>query len=746
MNELLLLQGKTVDEWRAAARTTHAAHLERLLQQAESYQSWLPPAEHPRETITYIGMAVANQALAFLLTENGRYLDGARRWIDVAIGYPHWGCANLPDHDLDAGWLSFGLGLAHSWIGPALPVEERERLRAKLLLQGQRLYTFAVNGEGNWWGAAYWQNHNWICYAGLAAAAFALRQEHPETEDWAARATENFRTVFALLPEDGSDYEGVVYWCYGVPWLFIAADLLQQHAGADFHDNDFLRNTFYYRLYTSAPNLIDTANFGDCHDRRSAHSRSLYERVAAVYRNAHARWLVDHFDRIGEWDREGREGLLRPGQLPHAFLELLWHDPSVVPVSIHELPLTRAFPDLGLVTTRTGWDPDSTFLAFKSSPPSGHKGWVLGHALQRTTGHKTVKAGHAHPDENSFILVRGGAYLAVDEGYSKAKLSRHHSTVLVDDHGQYAEGSYNVFDGLGLAWGGRLEDAFDAWGVFYARGEAAPAYDPDLGVQRFRRQMVLLDGRYLVFCDDLAAREPRSWTWLLQIDAPATRRGDDVFVVQVEQGGLGVQVLAPRQPRAEMWEQEIVAYPSSSTPEWVLRHVQHTLALAPTRSTQERFLVLLSIDEQRAAPAVHLECMDGDAFAIPTATGRHVIGFARDCRGVRAPGIEADVRWLALDQADDGTPRQLALGEALQLWLDGQLWFEAAEPVNAAWEDDTWRVTAVRPTWISLRAARSPHAITLNGDTVAAPYIPDPPMIRLQVPCGANLIHIEEEK
>jgi hypothetical protein len=146
----LFLGSKTIGEWRHAAQTTHQARFARLIDQADSYLTYLPPAEHPSETITYIGMAGANLALAFRLTDDARYLDRAREWIKIAIGYPHWGKANLPDHDLDAGWLSFGLGLGYDWLREYLPTDECNAMRSKLLRQGTRL-RFAVGGEGNWW-------------------------------------------------------------------------------------------------------------------------------------------------------------------------------------------------------------------------------------------------------------------------------------------------------------------------------------------------------------------------------------------------------------------------------------------------------------------------------------------------------------------------------------------------------------------------------------------------------------------
>jgi hypothetical protein len=660
------------------------------------------------------------------------------------IHYPHWGKANLPDHDLDAGWLLFGLGLGYDWLRGFLPPAERDALCAKLLLQGTRLYDFAVAGEGNWWSTAYWQNHNWICHAGLATAAYALERDQPETRAWTQHSVADLSNVMRLMPEDGSDYEGVVYWCYGFLWLLIAADVIRQQTGIDLHSSEFLRNAFYYRLYASAPNLVDTANFGDCHDRRSAHAAAIYYRLASVYRNGHAQWLAEHFEHIGEWERERREGLLRPSSASHAFLEFLWFDPTVEPLPIAALPPARAFPDLGLVTARSDWSPDATFLAFKCGKPNGEKAWTLGHALERRRGEKMLKTGHAHPDENSFILVRGSDYLAVDEGYSQKKQSCHHNTVLVDGKGQYREGVYNAADGLGVEWGGELEDYFAGQRVVYARGEAAAAYDPVLTLERFTRQMIFLGYKYIAFCDDLTSREPREFTWLLQTDVSLQAIAPKLFENTVGHSCLRVAALEPGNASSKNVEQEIVAYPSASTPEWVLRHIQHTSMLTSTRATTTRFLIALLSADATVAPA-HVALLSsgaGSAFAIEDRDTRAVIGFARDHRGILVPDtLETDARWVAAQWQGD-VLCDFAAGDASRLWLDEQLYFASTEPATFETDTTRWHVKTLAPMWASLWTPFEPDRIIVNGEPIPVTYDPLVRCVRVRISGGESEITV----
>lgn len=746
MNRVLFLGYPTFDDLRAVCQTTHRSQYQRLLSQAQSYQNWLPPAEHPSKSITFIGMAAANLALAYRLSDQAGYLETLQKWLGIAVAYPHWGKERMPDHDLDAAWLLFGLSLAYAWVGEELSIAKRQALHDKLLLQGQKLYKFAIETEERWWSSAYWQNHNWICYTGLATVAYALQNEYPEARGWSRRALENFRIVFNNLPEDGSDYEGVVYWCYGLPWLMIYADLAAQEENADFYKSPFLRNTFYYRLYMSAPNLVDTANFGDCHDRRSAHSRAIYYWITRHYRNGHAQWLVEHFEQTGEWEREAREGLLQPGLRAQAFLELLWYDPTVHAEPISNLPLMRIFPDLGLVGARSSWKPEAAFLAFKNSVPMGIKAWALAHDLKRNRNWDAISAGHLHPDENSFILVRGSDYLAVDEGYSNAKQTAQHNTVLVDGRGQYQEGSYHAAKGLGPEWGARLENAFAGNGVFYASGEAAGAYPPELGLHRFYRQILMWGDSLLLIHDDLVCDQPRKFEWLLQTDTPAQAKKAKQFSICSGDSRLDLSFIEPTEIAPKSLEQDVVAAPTSAQPDYILRRTQHTLSVSPiNRQDTVRFLAMFSFGPRPDQPArvERLNCSYGQGARISYKDRQILAGFALEGRfwGVEK-SFETDALWLVAESRPDLRISKIAAGACTRTFLNGQLWCAASAPTYFVYQEDGWQVQAKEPSWASLRIPKG-AGVEFNGASVEVD--PESTMVRLPLPSGESKILFRKE-
>ncbi|MDX2971669.1 heparinase II/III family protein [Kribbella solani] len=582
-----------LDVLRAGLDGRYAAQWKRLREQCDWYQTQTPPTEHPSASITYFGPAAANLALAYRLTGNEGYRSEAARWISAAIGFPHWGKAHLPDHDLDAGWLLHGLSLASVWLGDDF--ELAKELRAKLELQGSRLYDFAVESEGTWWSSSYWQNHNWICYTGLATAGYALQR--PE---WTERAKANFATVIEVLPADGSDMEGVVYWRYGVPWLATYLDLLQDREELDWWDRcAFLKSTFSYRLQQCAPGFEENIDHGDCHDRRSGHSVALYRKLAAAYRIGEAQWLADQVAERFFW-REAYASGVKPGVMPEAYLEMLWYDDTLPPVAPAErTPLSAYFPDLGLVTARTGWDDDATMVSFKAAPGGGHQAWELSHQLDRERGWDTLSAGHHHPDAGSFVLTSRGAFLAVDEGYSNRKRAGDHNLILVDGLGYADEDRYHVYKGIPYERQARMVDVYAADGVVHATARLAAMYPAELGITRLDRTLVFTPAGRIVLLDRCAADAPRDWTLLLHADWPIEYGAE----IALRSGSAQAWVRLHGPVSVEPAITEVEANPTSSTPSLRLTRTMHTLRATASQSTTATLLTTIEPTSSRTTPA-----------------------------------------------------------------------------------------------------------------------------------------------
>ncbi|MEO1286289.1 MAG: DUF4962 domain-containing protein [Chloroflexota bacterium] len=425
-----LFVDQNINTLRADIHHAKAGVYKRLHEQCQRYANEKLFEVQPAGSVTFMGIASANLSLAYLLTQQSQYLEEAKRWVFTCVNYPHWGSDKNRDIDLSAAWILFGLALSYDWLKSDLAEDERQQLRDKLILQASRMYNHRESHRESGWAAHYWQNHNWINMTGLAAAGYALVDEYPEAQQWIDATKENFDYIYSVLPKDGSDYEGVVYWRYGAMWLFIYAHLVKEREGIDyFATTPFLKNTFYYRLYQAAPDLQRQINFGDCHDRFSGHSTAIYYKTASEYKNGNAQKL-GNLVREQFLYREAHESKVKPGILPECLFEVLFYDPSVPEEDFDNLPLNAYFDDLGLAVIRSSWKQDAMHFSFKCSAPGGKTQWNEAWKLINQTGHKHLGLSHQHPDNNSFILVANDTYHAIDDGYNRNVKAAHHNIVL----------------------------------------------------------------------------------------------------------------------------------------------------------------------------------------------------------------------------------------------------------------------------------------------------------------------------
>jgi hypothetical protein len=526
-----LLIDKNLDKLKKEITGEKQDNFIRLIEQCRLYEVEKLPSKHPPTSTTFMGMAAANLSLAYLLTKQEHYLEEAKRWIFTAVNYNSWGYRFLVDVDLSASWLLYGLGLSYDWIKEYLTAEEKKELLDKLIIQGDKIYNYGEINRGNCWSTDYFQNHNWINYTGLLTTAYAIKDDYKESYKWIETIKDNFNRVFEFMPEDGSNYEGTAYWRYSINFLLTSADLIRKFENIDYFDTDFLRNTFYYRLYQSAPNWEENINFGDVHDRRSSHSISAYYKIASEYNNGHAQWLGDLVKEKFLF-REAYQSKIFPGILPEAFLELIWYDSAVKSKSPNSLPLNKYFEDLGLLSMRSSWAENATHLSFKSSPAGGHKQWDISWKLDEEYGWRTRSLTHSHVDFNNFILIHNGSTLVMDEGFNRTSKAEVHNLITVDgtgcvgekiwDEGELSDpalldlnskGIYNVWKNVPKDAVSNVEDYSSGGGYTHIVGESSKMYYPEMELTRNARHIINSEFGYFIIFDDLRSKIEHIYTW-----------------------------------------------------------------------------------------------------------------------------------------------------------------------------------------------------------------------------------------
>lgn len=578
--------------------TERKAQYLRLLEEADRYETMELPAEHPKKSSTYMGIAIVNLALAYRLSKQEKYLIHAKRFMNTVLSYEKWGNAHLVNVDLSASWILFGLSLGYDWLKPYLTQDEKCRIAAKLKHHAKIIYDHRKQTYGSDWSTNYYQNHNWINLNGLATAGYVLQGEDEYAADYIEMAKENFSRVYSYLADDGSNYEGVVYWRYGGMWLFVYAHLLKQQEGIDYFKTcGYLRNTFYYRLYQSCGDFRQQMNYGDCHDRHSGHTPCVYYKTAAEYRDGYAQTLGNLV--LREFlQEEAEESKVKPGILPEAAFEFLWYDPTVEEKALNELPLARFFEDLGLLQIRENWEPDSKVFTIKCGCPGGKKQWHRGWQLNREEGIDCLALSHHHPDNLSYIFARGSEYLTCEDGYNRNLMPDNHNVILVD--GQYTDAK-DVNDVYMSSVAIRLKDESSEeieksylgevtyfeqdHSVVLYKGDTAGIYPKALKMNQVSRTLFTDGLGFWVFVDICSSKEEHIYQLISNTDHKAEEKPDGTFVYPMETGNIRYAVFSNKGMTHTAYDQNIVAVMTTQEPDKVCRAHIETLA---TRSSEKQ--------------------------------------------------------------------------------------------------------------------------------------------------------------
>jgi len=320
---------------------------------------------------------------------------------------------------------------------------------------------------------------------------------------------------------------------FSTPWIIHYLDAHAHATGEDLFDQPGLRNLYLYAAHVELPGGNDPFDFGDVfegpltrqkqgseyertHPGGHLHSNyNLIYRLAARFRSPEAQGVAEYLRSLGNVNAED-------------FWTIAWRDPKLAAQPIEKLQPWHYFPDHEVVFWRSGWGARDTAFAFKCGPPEGHHTA----ALLRRFPDWHLSSGHAHPDANSFIVFAGGRYVTGDSGYAGVPLTIHHNTVLVDGHGQAAEGAgHDAFEGMSYDQmnGIRIAETKLTAATAYVRGEAAAAYSESLGLVRFTREFRFQDGKFTVH-DSLQANPPRVFTEVFHADGTIRKAGEDAWI------------------------------------------------------------------------------------------------------------------------------------------------------------------------------------------------------------------------
>lgn len=462
-----------------------------------------PPAYNPKGRNGSAFRMLGNYAFSYLLQPDPKQWQAILAWLEEATQYESVGV------DLDAEYFMEGVALSYDWLYKELPAELRERLRRNIAAKCREIFGASLAGRQGG-GFNYQQNHYWYANLALALGAAALYGEEPEAADWLAWAWDRLERIALTMGPDGGFHEGPGYWDFSMPALYLYIDLYEWCTGQKLAAADEgLRGQFEFRFRHLYPGFVHSAPLEDSSPTLGAPWTGLGLWEAKRFHDSFTMGLVN---------------VLHKEPLSHRH-NLLWLDETIEPQKepLAQMPLARYYPDVENIFARTSWGPEATALFFVCRPLGGHK-WAELCARYGLGG-----TGHNHPEQNHFVLFGRGEALAIDPGYTYEKRTRNHNTILVDGQGQYGDGEMWPRPNPGRA---HITGFATAGDITIAAGDATSAYPPELGLTRFERIIVLAGRDLVVVYDRLAAKTPRTFSWLLHHQGQISPQGNRWTIIR----------------------------------------------------------------------------------------------------------------------------------------------------------------------------------------------------------------------
>ncbi len=370
------------------------------------------------------GNMLPDLALTFLLTNDNKYLQASKKWMNALSEYDDWGT----NEDLGASHILFGMSVAYDWLYNNFSDSERIRYRKKISVQVALLHDCLMEEETcntKWWANNFLQNHNHVNTLGIFSAGISIYEFDISADNYIQDSYENFANVLEALPPDGSYHEGVAYWSYAASSLIKYFALEEQiYTEKRYLSNPWFQNTSKFRLYASTPDFKSFIKFADSSEHDYYGPDYILYFLGDKFQDGHSQWLANKINQVSDNPDENSNS--------NCFT-LIFYNHNVKPKSPEDLSLQVFFSDLGLYISRSNWNDDSLQLFFKAGPP-------IGYNAQQNYDYD-IGSSHVHPDIGSFVVNGFGEKLVIDNGYSYKKLSKNHNLVLFNKSGQLGEGA-----------------------------------------------------------------------------------------------------------------------------------------------------------------------------------------------------------------------------------------------------------------------------------------------------------------
>ncbi|HEY9756632.1 MAG TPA: heparinase II/III family protein [Oculatellaceae cyanobacterium] len=508
-----------------------------------------------------------------------RYLSRAKSEMMSVCSFPNW----HPEHFLDTAEMTQALAIGYDWFYDALSESERLSLVHAITELGLKPGLKAEEERKELWVNETHSNWCLVCYGGLLTGALALGADSASDakldESIFSASVNHLRQSLAHFAPDGAWVEGLGYWNYGSMYATTAIACLETAIGNDgglAKVNGFERaGLFFVDCIGPTGSPFDFA-----------------DAEPTVRNSPQLFWFASRYNLpvLAYYERE----LLRTLNKKIDPRDLIWFNPSGSGSDLEKRPLVSTYRGATqLVTMRTGWHQDDSFVAFKGGDNTSH---------------------HAHLELGTFVFDRDGvrwvSQLGVENydlpGYFENRKSPSskrwtyyrcatagQNTVVVNHRNQDTSARAYIVDAQDTDKSPEnqmLRKTLPDFKDFELEElDMSEAYK-SLGIDRYTRTFALSRSKQgpLLVIDTINDRTSVQAVWQVHTNTDVRMVGDSAFQLKASGKSMRIEVLEPRDAKLSVDEVSLAApqYKSNGVKRLAVRGAQ------PAKS--QRFVVLFT--------------------------------------------------------------------------------------------------------------------------------------------------------
>lgn len=312
--------------------------------------------------------------LAAAVSDDPEITAQARRWTLSLVDSRFWTAPEWTSWDDDVAYPLMAMAEGYDLARESMTEPERARTREAIHAVATNFY-WNILVKNGYIENDLRSNHAGSAFHALGIAGLVLLGEDPDAAVWVSLSELRMEDTFALHTS-GATWESPAYGRYMVAEWFKLATMLANVTGREHRDDPYWRRHADFEVAVADWDARDLGyNQGGPHQWWN---QWVLLGIAAFTRDPRHQW-------VGSASGVDQTGY---GELP------FYRDPTLAAERPKERNAGYHYPDIGVATWRTGWDPGDSIVLFHDGPrPLTHQDRGAGHVTFYGRGHRFLDDG-----------------------------------------------------------------------------------------------------------------------------------------------------------------------------------------------------------------------------------------------------------------------------------------------------------------------------------------------------------------